>query len=291
MPDECSYKYLTDTDEAREALGSLSQASIIGLDTETYWEPGTNHSRVSLVQIAAREGEVLVWDALAVDIELLRPVIDSHAVTMVAHNARFDERMLVTEGLQPASFVDTLRLARSALRLPSYSLASVAEHLLGIELDKSYQKSNWRRRPLTRAQLQYAAMDAHIVLQVYEQLHEILQAEGKLDQALRAAAIKPGVAETAAPRQRRRAPQIPARPLTGAERTTVASLKKWRMSKSLEMHRPAYMICSDRTLEHLAMERPMTLEAMQKIYGLGASRVERFGDELLAILHQRAVES
>jgi ribonuclease D len=288
MPDECKYLYLTETESALAALDALKSETIVGLDTETYWEPTSNHSRVSLVQIASRAGTVLVVDAMAVNLELLRPLIDSPDVTMAAHNARFDEGMLFGEGLRPAAFIDTLRLARSALRLPSYSLASVSAHLLGIELDKSFQKSNWRRRPLTRAQLQYAAMDAQIVLQVYDQLAAILQGEGRLEQALRAALIKPVTEEesTAPRRKRRAAPPVPTRPLTDEERKTVARLKKWRMSKSLEMHRPAYMVCSDRTLEHLAMERPMTLEALQKIYGLGASRVERFGEELLAVLHQ-----
>lgn len=289
MPDECSYLYLTEGEATRDALDRLKGETIVGLDTETYWEPSANHSRVSLVQIAPRVGDVLVVDALAVELEILRPLIESIEVSMAAHNARFDERMLAGEGLKPASFVDTLRLARAALRLPSYSLANVSAHLLGIELDKSFQKSNWRRRPLTRAQLSYAAMDARVSLQVYDELHAILSEQGKLEQALRAAAIEYKDEEaTATPRSssRRRAPQVPSRPLTDEERGTLASLKKWRLAKSFELRQPAYMICADRTLEHLAMERPLTLEALLQIYGLGASRIERFGEELLAVLHQ-----
>lgn len=286
MPDECSYHYLTDTDEARAALDSISEAAIVGLDTETYWEPATNHSSVSLVQIAPRDGAVLVIDVLTVDIEVLRPLTDSVAVVMAAHNARFDERMLAAAGLRPASFIDTLRLARIALRLPSYSLAGVSAHLLGIELDKSYQKSNWRRRPLTRAQLQYAATDAYVALKVYDELHRQLAEQGQLEQALKSSMLAPAKEEESTPRRRRRAPPVPLRELTNEERKVLATLKRWRLAKSFEIHQPAYMICSDRTLEHLAMERPMTLEALLNIYGLGQSRVEKFGEELLAVLHQ-----
>jgi ribonuclease D len=287
MSDDRPYLYLTETDAARAALDALQQESIVGLDTETFWESSANHSRVSLVQIAPRAGEVLVIDALTVEIELLRPLIESPDVLMAAHNARFDERMLMSAGLHPASFVDTLRLARTALRLPSYSLAAVSAHLLGLELDKSFQKSNWRRRPLTRAQLRYAAMDAQVVLEVYDQLHGMLAEQGRLDEALRAATLAPMTGEpTATARKRRAAPAVPARPLTNEEQRTLTSLKKWRLSKSLEMRKPAYMVCSNQTLEHLAMERPMTLAALLNIHGLGESRVERFGEELLAVLHQ-----
>ncbi|HEY0378717.1 MAG TPA: HRDC domain-containing protein [Pyrinomonadaceae bacterium] len=274
------YRLITDADQARvEALG-LQQETIIGLDTETYWDAAANRSHVSLVQVAPRAGDVLVFDLFAVDVEILRPLIESPAVTMTAHNARFDEAMLAGAGLRPAAFVDTLRLARSALRLPSYSLAGVSAHLFGIEMDKSYQKSNWRRRPLSRGQLQYAAADAIITLRVYEELERILTEQGKFDAALDAATLAPSSGEARAPRKRR-APQPPPRPLTAEENRAVRALKKWRLEKSFAEHVPAYMICPDRTLEHLVLDRPATLEALTSIHGLGASKISRFGEELL----------
>lgn len=283
------FRFITNNDEAREAVEGLSLETVIGLDTETYWKQSANRSHVSLVQIAPRVGVVLVFDVLSVEIEILRPLIESKGVEMAAHNARFDEGMLIGAGLRPEAFVDTLRLARSALRLPSYSLAGVCAHLFGIELDKSFQKSNWRRRPLTRAQLEYAAMDAYITLRVYDELQRILTEQGKLELALRAATLTPVSEEARTPRTRR-APQPPPRPLTQEERQAVASLKKWRLQKANETFVPAYMICPDRTLEHLVIERPNTLEALNSIHGLGASKIARFGEELLEAL-KRALAS
>ena len=280
-----NYRFITETAEARGALDCFPLETILGLDTETYWDVAANHSRVSLVQVAPTVGEVLVIDALAVDVEILRPLIESPTVRMVAHNAGFDERMLIGAGFRPASFVDTLRLARSALRLPSYSLASVTQHLFGIELDKSYQKSNWRRRPLTRAQLDYAAMDAYITLRVYEELRSILVEKGRFEIALRAATLAASTGDAATPRKRR-PPLPPLRPLSSEERQKLRQLKKWRLEKSFDEHVPAYMICPDRTLEHLVIEKPATLEALNAIHGLGASRIARYGAELLEALRQ-----
>lgn len=277
------YRFITDNNEAQPALHQLHLETIIGLDTETYWNNAANKSHVSLVQLAPRGGEVLVLDLLTIDVELLRPLIESPDVVMTAHNARFDEGMLIGAGLRPVAFVDTLRLARAALRLPSYSLAGVVAHLFGIELDKSYQKSNWKRRPLTRAQLEYAAMDAHITLRVYDELKQILTEQGNFDAALLAATLTPPSGETRTPRKRQ-APQPPPRPLTDEERRAVAYLKKWRLRKSSEANIPAYMICPDRTLEHLVMDRPATLEALNSIHGLGSSKIARFGEELLETL-------
>jgi ribonuclease D len=278
-----AFRFISSNNEAQKAVEELRFETTIGLDTETYWEAAANRSHVSLVQIAPHIGDVLIFDLFAVNVEILRPLIESPTVTMAAHNARFDEGMLTGAGLQPVAFVDTLRLARTALRLPSYSLAGVTAHLFGIELDKSFQKSNWRRRPLTRAQLEYAAMDAYITLRVYDELRRILAEQGKLELAVRMASLKPSGNEKRAPR-RRRVPQLPIRPLTPEERQAVASLKKWRLQKSNEANVPAYMICPDRTLEHLAMERPATLEALNAIHGLGPSKIARYGEELLEAL-------
>ncbi|MDQ3818019.1 MAG: HRDC domain-containing protein [Acidobacteriota bacterium] len=279
------FRFITDDAEARRSLEDLNPLNVIGLDTETYWEPSANRSHVSLVQIAPRAGDVLVFDLQKVDIEILRPLIESPDIKMAAHNARFDEGMLLGAGLKPVAFVDTLRLARAALRLPSYSLAGVAAHLFGIELDKSFQKSNWRRRPLSRAQLEYAAMDAFITLRVFDELGRILTEQGKLETALSVATLTPPSGETRSTRKRR-APQPPPRPLTREEKQVVKSLKKWRLAKANELNVPAYMICPDRTLEHLALERPTTTEALISIHGLGESKIARFGAELLAALNQ-----
>lgn len=283
--DELRYQYITEPAAAQAALTALQGETIVGLDTETYWNPALNHSKVSLVQIAPRVGDVIVIDLMTVEVSLLQPLVESPEIMMAAHNARFDEGMLAGEGLKPASFVDTLRLARAALRLPSYSLAGVSAHLFGVELDKSFQKSNWRRRPLTRSQLAYAALDAHITLQVYDKLEKILMEQGRLESAMRSAILTPPRNdEIRTPRKRRTAPQPPIRPLTDEERQLVTRLKKWRLEKSFIERVPAYMICPDRTLEHLAMERPATLEALETIFGLGPSKISRFGVELLEAL-------
>jgi ribonuclease D len=282
MADVPPFRYITDAREAEAALAGLRDAELIGLDTETYWDARESRSHVSLVQLGRAGGEVLVIDVSATGVEPVRPVVEEPAVRMVAHNARFDRGVLRGENLRPASFVDTLSLARSALVLPSYSLAAVTEHLFGTPLDKTLQSSNWRRRPLTRAQLEYAAKDVQVTLMVYEELRRRLESEGRWEDALRWARI-PDEPSASKPK-RKRAPAAPSPPLTPEEKRAVARLKKWRLARANLQRVPAYMICPDRTLECLARERPSTVEALRSIHGLGDSKITKFGEDLLAAL-------
>lgn len=281
LTDATVFRYVTDAREAEKALAAFHGEPLVGLDTETFWDAKNSKARVSLVQVGSPQSEVLVIDTVATGVEPVRALVEEPSIRMAAHNARFDQMVLRGEELKPTSFVDTLSLARSALILPSYSLASVTEHLFGVPLDKTLQSSNWRRRPLTRAQLEYAAKDVRVTLLVYEELQRRLEAEDRWELALRAALISD---EPSQKTRRRRAPQAPSPPLTPDEKRAVTLLKKWRLERANSQRVPAYMICPDKTLECLARERPATLDALRAIYGLGESKVSNFGEELLNAL-------
>ena len=283
-----TWRFVADQAELRAAAEALRGERIVGLDTETCWDVKSNRMQLALVQIAPPAGDVLVADALATGVEPLRELLESPETKMVAHNARFDEGVLRGAGVTAAGLIDTLRMSRMALTLASHSLAALTEHLFGLPIDKTLQKSNWRRRPLTRAQIEYAALDARMALLVYEELSRMLAAEGRLELALRVSELAP--AEPAEPgkepRKRRKAPPLPEIILTPEEKRMVASLKKWRLERANTQRVPAYMICPDRTLQHLARERPETLEALAGIHGLGESKIRNFGEDLLRALRE-----
>ena len=59
-------------------------------------------------------------------------------------------------------------------------------------------------------------------------------------------------------------------------------LREWRQKKAQGV--PAYQIFSNRTMEALATEKPSTHEELLEIHGIGPTKLEEFGDELLLLL-------
>jgi ribonuclease D len=283
-----TWRYVDDAAQLREAAEALACEGLIGLDTETTWDVRTKgQQQLALVQLAPPAGDVLVADVLAAGVEPLRPLLESPTTKMVAHNARFDEGVLRGAGVRAEGLIDTLRMSRMALTLGSHSLASLCEHLFGLPIDKTLQKSNWRRRPLTRAQIEYAALDARMALLLYGELSRMLAEEGRLELALRVSAVEPSEPkEPGAEPRRKRRPAVPELVLTPEEKRVVKALKSWRLGLANTQRVPAYMICPDRTLEHLARTRPVTLEALAEIYGLGESKIKKFGEEMLRALKE-----
>ena len=49
----------------------------------------------------------------------------------------------------------------------SISYKALVEDLLGVEISKTETRSNWMRRPLSRAQLDYAASDVEFLIELY----------------------------------------------------------------------------------------------------------------------------
>ncbi|MEN0059772.1 MAG: HRDC domain-containing protein, partial [Bdellovibrio sp.] len=72
--------------------------------------------------------------------------------------------------------------------------------------------------------------------------------------------------------------------LTAVQMERFEKLKNWRRDKAKELDVPAFVIFSDQTLKHLALENPKNLENLKTIYGIGDSKLEKFGWDVLAEL-------
>ena len=163
---------------ARMAL-AWSRCPELWIDTETAdWR--TSRPRLSLLQVRTPDGALAIADILAPG---MREVLDAVFVPAVmanpdvrkwAHNASYERRFLGGERIQ--NLQCTLRLARSIPfhRLPvrRLTLAALAGQLLGADLDKTHQADDWGVRPLSPAQLAYAAGDPEWCHRVQQALEE-----------------------------------------------------------------------------------------------------------------------
>jgi len=72
--------------------------------------------------------------------------------------------------------------------------------------------------------------------------------------------------------------------LSEADRTIYIALRKKRLELAKESGKPAYTIFADRTLIEMAAEKPQTPEALSRIFGVGARKLERYGSEFLSVI-------
>ena len=82
----------------------------------------------------------------------------------------------------------------------------------------------------------------------------------------------------AAPRSRKTT--VPSGPPGPVE----AALRAWRSERSRADRVPAFVVLHDRTLSAIAAERPKTLRELARITGIGPTKLELYGDDILAVL-------
>src|SRR5437879_4081118 len=70
---------------------------------------------------------------------------------------------------------------------------------------------------------------------------------------------------------------------SSATSTRLDALRQWRHATALEHGVPAYVVFHDATLEAVAAVRPRTLNDLSRISGIGAKKLERYGEALLKI--------
>src|SRR5918995_1808652 len=174
-----SYRLVTDAGELSGVAQALAGAETIGADIETT-DLSPRDGKTRLLQLATPD-ETFVVDAFAVrDLSPLRGVLKGGPVKAF-HNSKFDYQFLLAEhGISLSPIFDTMLAAQlldGGEYGASYALEAVAERYLDEAVDKSERRADWSGE-LSRAQLEYAARDAAILLPLRERLAERLEEEG-----------------------------------------------------------------------------------------------------------------
>jgi ATP-dependent Lhr-like helicase len=159
------------------ACAELRRANLVGLDVETT----LSDRSLCLIQLATPSRTWVVDPLVIDDLAPLAGLLADSRVTKVIHNAAFERGVLGRHGMVIEPVLDTLQVSRRVRAADDggHSLAAVCERELGLRLDKGPQTSDWRRRPLSARQLEYAALDAEVLLLVVDALVEHSEATSR----------------------------------------------------------------------------------------------------------------
>lgn len=158
---------------------ALEAAPVLALDLETD-NFHAYRERTCLLQLATPERDWF-FDPLGGD-ELPPSLVAALAREdrdVILHAGDNDVRALVRDfGIRMGRLFDTALAAR-ILGLAQLGLKGLLEDLLGVQIDKGEQRSDWSRRPLAIEQLRYARQDVRWLTQLRERLAVLLDEKGR----------------------------------------------------------------------------------------------------------------
>jgi ribonuclease D len=172
----------------RGDLADLSRyrGAAVAIDTEAMGlDP--HRDRLCVVQISPGDGsaDVIQIPAGASEAPNLTKLLADATILKIFHFARFDLAVLYKRlGVMPSPVYCTKIASRIARTYSDkHGLKDLVRELLGVELSKQQQLSDWGAEALSEAQLAYAASDVLHLHALKEKLDAILLREGRADLA------------------------------------------------------------------------------------------------------------
>lgn len=170
-PAYAQFHYVDTQPQLDNLIGGVANAERIALDTEA---DSLHHyyAKVCLIQLTFGQENYIVDPLAKVDFTNFLNILSEKPV--VFHGADYDLRMLrATFGFRPKVDIFDTTIAAQLLGYREFGLTALVKRFFMSDLANLGKKTDWSRRPLTPAQLQYACEDTHYLLP----LAEILEAE------------------------------------------------------------------------------------------------------------------
>ncbi|MCO6186477.1 ribonuclease D [Rhizobium sp. L1K21] len=256
---------ITTTADLAKACDQLAKSDFVTVDTEfiretTFWP------ELCLIQVAGPEGEYIV-DPLAKGIDLAPffALMADANIIKVFHAARQDLEIIYNLGkVIPHPLFDTQVAAMVCGFGDSVSYDQLVQKIKGVQIDKTSRFTDWRRRPLSDKQLDYAIADVTHLRDVYLALKEELEREGRSHWLADEMKIleSPETYDMHPDDAWQRMKLRVRKPIEFAILQQVAA---WREREARERNQPRGRILKDDAIFEIAQQQPKDAEALGKL--------------------------
>jgi ribonuclease D len=167
---------VSDIHQLPRAIKEIEKHEVVGFDTET--RPSFKRGQfyhVSLLQLAVPKKAYLIRVNHTGVTDEIKELFENSNVIKTGVGIRDDLKALQKlKPFDPAGFFDLSTLAKQA-GLQVESVKKLTGLLLGFRISKSAQTSNWEAATFTQKQIEYAATDAWVCLELFQRLRPSIQ--------------------------------------------------------------------------------------------------------------------
>lgn len=279
-----SINYINTPEQLAAVCEQVKKVSWLALDTEFLREK-TYYPKFCLLQIATPEWVACIDPIALPDLDALFDVIYDPGIVKVFHSCRQDlEIFYQLTGKLPAPIFDT-QVAAPLLGFqdnPGYAM--LVSSLLNINLSKAHTRADWSHRPLTDAQIEYAADDVIYLCRIYQIVVQKLAELGRADW------LKNDFAELSNPALYQVIPEKAwlkikgKNKLTGKQLSIIQVLAEWREKTAQAEDRPKSWLLRDELLFDIAKLQPETVSDLINVRGINERTVNRHGKVLCQLI-------
>jgi ribonuclease D len=274
---------VTTAEGVAELVSHMEDHPVVAFDTEFIGEESF-YPKLCLIQIATADRVVLIDPAPFVSngepIAQLFRAVAARGRTVLMHAGETDLGILRRgAGADPDTVIDT-QIAAALCWMPwPSSLGTVLESLTGYRLGKAHTFTNWDARPLTPAQLRYAADDVRYLRLMWHLLSERLNPLGRMEWALAESREQLRAADFAPEGQLRRL--LRNEPLRAGQRAVARELVALRHELARANDLPTRTVLPDAAVVELAKRKPADRATLGNLSGIPRRIMQMHSDAIL----------
>lgn len=278
-----------DAAEVDDLVHRVRDAGRCALDFEFLWEK-TYAPLPCLAQIAV-DGEVYLVDPIEdAPLEPIAAIVDDPEVAVVMHAPSADLTLLaMAHGVRPSNLEDVQLLAGFVGLGAGQGLGALLGRVLDVSLDKGERYTDWSKRPLRDAQLQYAAADVAHLIELADALWAKARTSGRQHWAQEEIVRRFGPETTWMPDPEQAWRRVKGQGrLNPRDRATLAAVAEWRERRAARIDRPSSWVIPDRTLIEIARRKPADVAALRRERGLPEQIKGARAEEIVAAIARGA---
>jgi len=273
---------ITTPDQVDDLAARARDAGRMALDVEFLWER-TYAPIPCLAQVAIDDDVFLIDPIEGAPLQPISDVLEDPAVEIIMHAPSADLILFALGfGTRPTTLLDSQLIGGFVGLGSGQSLGALLSRVLGVKVAKTEGYSDWSRRPLTAAQLDYAAADVAHLFALVDELMERADERGRGAWVCEEHERRygPGARIAADPWDSWRKVKGQGR-LTPQERAVLRRAAAWREEEARRRDRPVGWLIPDRTLIEVARRLPKTPQALLSERGVPAALKERDAGALI----------
>jgi ribonuclease D len=275
-----------DEEAMRRIADDARAEGIIALDTE-FMREKTYYARLCLVQVCVGDQAWIIDPFEVADMSpLLEVLLDPHVVKVLHAGGQDMEIMTQLAGSPPVPVFDT-QIAATLAGFPSQvGYARLVKDLFDVDIDKSDTYTDWSRRPLTPAQIEYALADVRYLPGAHAELRMRLERDGRLTwvEADLARLSDPATYADEPEQQWKRIKR--ASSLSRRQMGVLQAVTAWREREAQRRDLPRRWVVGDDTLIEVARRQPSDVAGLSSLRGLNPRALGDGGTGLLDAVKQ-----
>ncbi len=277
-------EYITDTDALKVFCDYLAHCETVFIDTEFIRE-STYYPELCLIQVSSTEQSACIDPLVIEDLGPLMEVLYNTQITKVLHAGRQDMEILYQlQGRVPSPLFDTQVAAAFLGYGEQIGYGELIKRELGVQLDKSHSRTDWKKRPLSPAQLEYALDDVRYLARAWPKLVEKLEASKRLQwvQEESAALEQEDLYVNHPDMMWLRVKRVNS--LRGRALSVLQRLAAWREQTAMSRNMPRRRLLNDDVLLVLARQQPRDMDSLTRMRGIHPTVMKRHAQDILTVI-------